>query len=55
MVTNKAQGSVLLLEGHLTWGLDCRSLLNFVCGGKLGILTPEILLALKPWILTTTQ
>jgi hypothetical protein len=34
MVTNNAQDSVLLLEGHLTWGLDCRPLFNFVCMGE---------------------
>jgi hypothetical protein len=36
MVMNKAQGSVLLFEGHLTWGLDCRPLFNFVCVGEAG-------------------
>lgn len=31
MVTNETQVSVLLLEGHLTWGLNCCPLFNFVC------------------------
>jgi hypothetical protein len=30
MVTNRPQGSVLLLEGYLTWDLDCHPLFNFV-------------------------
>jgi len=36
MVTNKAQGSVLLLERYLTWGLDRHPPFNFVCVGKDG-------------------
>ena len=31
LVTNRAQSSVLLLEGCLTWGLDSHPLLNLVC------------------------
>jgi len=36
LVINRAQGSVLFLEWYLTWGLDCRPLLNFVCVGEDG-------------------
>jgi hypothetical protein len=36
MVTNRAQGSVLLLEGYLIWGLDCHPPFNFVCMGEDG-------------------
>jgi len=36
MITNEAHSSVLLLERHLIWCLDCRSLLNFVCVEEAG-------------------